>query len=128
MLFRGGFFYGKNGRVFKDEEGHGVPAQLGRVGKTIHPLIHRFAGEEYERQGYNQTKERVAERGGFGTLELVMLLADALLRERGVVPTAADSASSEHPGWRWCETCKLDVPPEHFHDHERATGHKGADE
>lgn len=48
----------------------------------LHPDVIRMAYAEYAAQGHgNQSLERLNERAGFGLLEVVMLLADALERE-----------------------------------------------
>lgn len=48
------------------------------------PEVIQMAYDEYAAQGFrDQSLERLNERAGFGILELVALLADALERERG---------------------------------------------
>lgn len=51
---------------------------------TIPDEIHRQAMKEYNRQGHNQTHERIQERGGLCAYEVIMLLADALNRARAL--------------------------------------------
>lgn len=86
-----GWFYGKGAKV-QGREGDPPVQPLRRQYGTINPLIHKLAWEEYARQGHgNQSAERIAERGGFGTGEIIMLLADALLRVNGF-PTEPASA------------------------------------
>lgn len=61
-----------------------VPLQEGHGG-TIPEGVARLAYEQYaHRFGTSQSFERLHERGGFGTLEIIGLLADLVERERGV--------------------------------------------
>lgn len=64
-----------------------VPLQAPRVKRdepfTIPEGIARLAYEEYaHRFGTDQSFERLHERGGFGTVECLALLADLIERER----------------------------------------------
>lgn len=80
-----------SGRKVPDGERGAVQTTIGfrrhygwPEGKTFTlPLeLLRIAGDEYEAQGYSQTFERLQERGGFGILELIALLADAAERAK----------------------------------------------
>lgn len=78
----------------------------------------RLASEEYNRQGFDQSHERLCERGGLSDVEIITLLADALEHERRknaqrpatkAGPSHSDSAHSDGG----TEATSLDHGPEH---------------
>jgi len=61
-----------------------------RVGRSAGPVklpmgILRLAHEEYSAQGHVQSLKRIQERGGFGVLEVIYLLADHVNRLKEVI-------------------------------------------
>ena len=49
---------------------------------TLPDELVRLASDEYNRQGFGQSHERLCERGGLADVEIITLLADALEHER----------------------------------------------
>ena len=69
-------------RPFSITDGETVPMQThGRIEPRISADIARMAHDEYAKH-YDQTFERLHQRGGFGVEEIIALLATALERER----------------------------------------------
>lgn len=72
------------------------PVQMGRKRTTMRRDIAALAWEEYAAQGHGaQSLDRIGERGGFGTFEVIHLLADALIRERAKHAPAASREGDE---------------------------------
>jgi hypothetical protein len=61
--------------------------RYGQRSTTLPEPIVRMAADEYNRH-YDQSYERLQERGGLGVLEIVALLADRCERLGGAVPDA----------------------------------------
>jgi hypothetical protein len=63
-----------------------APIQIHRWRRDEYPTLPdelvRLASDEYNRQGFGQTHERLCERGGLSDIEIICLLADALEHER----------------------------------------------
>ncbi len=55
-----------------------VQSELSRKPIRLPEAILRRAHEEYTKQHHGQSYERIQERGGFGLMEIIGLLADAL--------------------------------------------------